>query len=74
MQTQSVIIDSNTDSVPVLLQPKKNACKMLACGLTKVNEMIADGTLETVDIGRHVRIKTESIYRAAGLNTKKVRA
>ena len=65
MQNSSVFIDASQDGVPVLLQHKKHACKMLGCGLTKLNELIADGTLETVRIGRNVRVKTDSIYRTA---------
>jgi hypothetical protein len=51
--------------VPVLLQSKKNACRMLQCGTTKVDGLIAEGILEKVDLGRHVLITTKSIYAAA---------
>jgi hypothetical protein len=51
--------------VPVLLQSKKNACKMLQVGSTKLDDLIAEGVLEKVSLGRHVHITTKSIYAAA---------
>jgi hypothetical protein len=56
---------NNVDQVPVLLQTKRDTCTMLGIGLTKCDDLIARGILGKVPIGRHVRITTESIYKAA---------
>ena len=70
MQSTAAQIDTTSqDTVPVLLQTRRNACQMLNIGLTKCDDLIAKGVLETVRLGRHVHITTESIYRAAKFGT-----
>jgi len=43
----------------------REAATALRCGTTKLYELINNGTLETVMIGRARRIKTESVKRVA---------
>jgi hypothetical protein len=47
------------------VQTKKGTAQGLRCGLTKVEEFIKLGLLETVEIDRRTRIKTKSILKLA---------
>ncbi len=50
---------------PRLLHSRHEVCGMLGIGLTLCDELIADGTLEKVNLGRRVGITAASINRLA---------
>jgi excisionase family DNA binding protein len=45
----------------VLAAPINDAARSLGIGRTKIYELIADGTLATIKIGRRTLVKTDSI-------------
>lgn len=47
------------------LQTKRGAKQALRCGDDKVEDLIERGLLKTVNIGRSVRVTTESIMNVA---------
>jgi excisionase family DNA binding protein len=47
---------------PLVAKPKE-ACRLLACGITRLYELIAAGELETFRDGRSRKVTTESIRR-----------
>ena len=50
-----------------LLVTVQQACKLLACGKTKVFDLLNQGTLERRKIGKATRITLESIKKLAGV-------
>jgi hypothetical protein len=48
------------------LQTKRGTQQALRCGADKVDGLIESGLLKTVNIGRSVRVTTESIMALAG--------
>jgi hypothetical protein len=59
---------ANPDYDPNLpLQTRRGAKQALRCSHNKIDQLIRDGVLETVDgLGRITKITTSSILRAAG--------
>lgn len=45
---------------------RKESCETLSCGLTKLHELINEGSLQTFKIGRKTLIKGESLRRLVG--------
>lgn len=53
--------------VEPILCSQADAGKMLAIGKTKLGELIAEGTLETVRIGARRLVRISSVERLAGI-------
>ncbi len=53
-----------------LLCSKETARRALGLGSTKTDELIAEGVLETVLIGRRRLVKIASLKRLAGVETE----
>lgn len=45
----------------IVAAPINDAARSLGCGRTKIYEMIADGKLQTIKIGRRTMVKASSI-------------
>jgi excisionase family DNA binding protein len=54
-----------------ILCSQTEAGKMLAIGKTKLGELIAEGTLDTVRIGSRRLVKIASVQRLAGVEPDK---
>ena len=50
-----------------LLYPIPDAAKALGLGRSKIYELLADGQLESISIGRRRLVKAESIRALAGV-------
>jgi len=44
------------------------AAALLSCGTASVYQMVHEGTLDTVRVGRKILVKTVSLRRLAGLD------
>lgn len=45
---------------------RREACETLSIGMTKLQELINSGTIETFKIGRKTLIKADSLHRLIG--------
>lgn len=62
---------TSTTVVGPLLLTALQAAEMLSVGRTTVYELIATGDLETVHIGRSMRIPTDSVHALVALRRRR---